>query len=178
MALDLPGKGNISLEISFPDGRRISISVGGGWNLLHPISEAHGQKAQRTDPHSHKKSVRVMCRGLGTIFLTSVNIILSTRDFWVLQKKLWRDVSGFIKDFFKVAQIHPHSLFQEIRILYSPLFETAMRNHRKKATFICAQNTLPPATCHLRDLWGVTIPLWPSVLTIQRPGRESKRWCS
>lgn len=46
-----------------------------------------------------------------------------------------------------MAQIHPHSLFQEIRILYSPLFETAMRNNRKQATFICAQNTLPPATC-------------------------------
>lgn len=30
MAMDLPGKGNISLEISFPDGKRISISIGGG----------------------------------------------------------------------------------------------------------------------------------------------------
>ena len=44
----------MSLEVSFPDGGRIHISAGGRGNLLHPVSELHGQKAQRKDPRATK----------------------------------------------------------------------------------------------------------------------------
>ena len=56
-------------------------------------------------------------------------------------------------------------------LLYLIQFDTAMRNNRIKATFICAQNIT--ATCQLCDLWELLSSSDLQFLTIRRNGEES-----